>query len=71
MNTWREAALAYKDDGLRLKDIVEKIEAEFGLENMYARVRQYLHRQRVKAKKNELPEKKSVHSEPGTEILRR
>jgi UDP-2,3-diacylglucosamine pyrophosphatase LpxH len=58
MKTWKEAALAYKNDGLQLGVIVEKIETEFKLENMYDRVRQYLYRQRLKDKKAVTSEKR-------------
>lgn len=57
METWHEAALKYSESGLRLKTIVEKIETEFGLSDMYYRVRQYLYRCR---KNNESAGKQRV-----------
>lgn len=50
MNNWHELALKYFQEGLKYKEITEKIEAETGLTNMYESVRKYLYRQR---KKNE------------------
>lgn len=51
MNTWHERALEYDAQGLSNKEIVEKIESEFGLTNMYDSVRCYIYRQRKKAEK--------------------
>lgn len=48
MNIWHEAALAYASQGLSRKEIAEKIEAEFGLSNMYNAVKAYLNRQKHK-----------------------
>ena len=50
MNTWKEAALKYKRQGMKLKDIVEKIEEEFDCENYYGRVQRFLHRELNKPK---------------------
>lgn len=44
MNIWGKSAIEYKKQGLKLKDIVCKIEDEFNLTNMYSNVSQYLHR---------------------------
>lgn len=44
MNIWGKSAIEYKKQGLKLKDIVCKIEDEFNLTNMYSNVSQYLRR---------------------------
>ena len=45
MNDWQKSAvLYYTEKGLKPKQIAEKIEAEFGLKNMYNTVRNFLHR---------------------------
>lgn len=50
MQTWQEAALKYHAQGLRHRDIVAKIEAEFGLSNMYNAIRCYIYRHKKKPK---------------------
>lgn len=78
MNTWREVALECKAQGLKLKDIVGKIEEKFGLENMYGRVSQFLHREKKRAINNEEKRVTIQNQEPtyhdgkwdGTEIIR-
>lgn len=78
METWRKAALKYKSKGLKLGEIVEIIEDEFGLENMYGRVSQHLYREKKK-QKPKLEKRVSIQNqEPehyegkwdGTETLR-
>lgn len=59
MKTWQEAALEHSARGRKLKTIVRIIEKEYGLSDMYNRVRQYLYRQR-KAEKLKLDDKKRV-----------
>lgn len=68
MNTWHEAALAYREMGLTHKEIASKIESEFGLEDMYNKVRGYVYRQGCK-KKAKPVEKKSFDPEPGARAL--
>lgn len=48
MNNWHELALKYFKEGLKNKEISEKIEAELGLTSMYEAVRSYLYRQKKK-----------------------
>lgn len=50
MKTWQEAALEYFSQGVKRKEIAERIESEFGLSNMYDSVRGYIYRQSKKAK---------------------
>ena len=81
MNTWQERALELDAKGLRYKVIVEKIEEEFGLSDMYQKVRCYIYK-RTKAKDPIKPEEKKrvviqnqepeVHTSKwdGTDILR-
>ena len=52
MNTWQEAALGYSKQGLTRREIADKIESEFGLSNMYNKVKCYLYRE---AKKPQTP----------------
>lgn len=78
MNTWQERALELDAKGLGYKVIVEKIEEEFGLTDMYQKVRCYIYRNKNAKPKPE--EKKRVviqNQEPevhtskwdGTDIL--
>ena len=81
MNTWQERALELDAKGLRYKVIVEKIEEEFGLTDMYQKVRCYIYK-RTKAKDPIKPEEKKrvviqnqepeIHTSKwdGTDILR-
>ena len=50
MKTWHEVALQYDVEGLTYKEIASKIEAEFGLTDMYNTVRKYIYRKRKKMK---------------------
>lgn len=50
MNTWYERALEYYAQGLSKKEIAEKIEAEFGLTDMYNTVRCYIYKRTRKQK---------------------
>lgn len=50
MNTWKEAALKHRANGLKLRDIVSKIEEEFDLDNMYGRVSQFFYREKQRTK---------------------
>lgn len=52
MRIWHDAALMYAAQGLDNREITRRIEAEFGLTNMFNAVRHYLHRQRKQAKQN-------------------
>lgn len=56
MQIWHEKALEYRSQGLRYKDVTEKIESEFGLSNMYDAVRSYLVRNKDKEEKKSSPE---------------
>lgn len=77
MNNWHEAALKYSSQGLSHKEVTEKIEAEFGLENMYNAVRCYINRQKQKTGstekrvvvQNQEPEK-FISNWDGTHTLR-
>lgn len=60
MNTWKEVALEYSAEGMKPKEIAEKIEKEFGLTNMYNSVKCYLYRESKKAKKVHAEETKRV-----------
>lgn len=48
MKTWQKLALSYKEQGLKCKEITEKIEQECGLTDMYKKVRAYIYRKRDK-----------------------
>lgn len=50
MNAWQEAALKYSFQGLSHKEVAERIEFEFGLTDMYNKVRCYIWREKKKAK---------------------
>lgn len=56
MKDWQEAALKYAAQGTKMKEVVERIESEFGLSNMYNRVYGFIYRQ-TKKKKEEKPSK--------------
>lgn len=62
MNKWQEAALKYHDQGMNHKEVSNRIESEFGLSNMYNKVRCYIYRQskRKEAKKTKAQEPKRV-----------
>jgi hypothetical protein len=51
MVTWQERALELARTGLNMREVSDKIEAEFSLRNMYDAVRSYIYRQRKKADK--------------------
>lgn len=51
METWKELALDYKRQGLKCKEISDKLESDLGLKNMYKKVRNYIY----KADKKEKP----------------
>lgn len=57
MNEWQEAALKYHEQGASYKDVSDRIESEFGLSNMYNKVRCYIYRQAKQQKKEEKPAK--------------
>lgn len=81
MNTWHNRALELNAKGIKLTELAEIIEAEFGLTDMYNTVRCYIYRN-VKAKKADKPEEKKrvviqnqepeIHTSKwdGTDILR-
>lgn len=46
METWKKLALEYREQGLKCKEITEKIEAECNLTDMYKKVRAYIYRKR-------------------------
>jgi len=50
MDTWQKRSMYYSSLGMKTKDIVAKIESEFGLTNMYSKVTQHIFRQKKKAK---------------------
>lgn len=50
MKPWHKKALEYSEQGLTNRDITEKIESEFGLTNMYDRVRSYIYSKTKKKK---------------------
>lgn len=80
MRLWQKAALEYSAQGLSYKDIADRIESEFGLSNMYQRVRCFIYRQKQKNPTMKVEEKRVViqNQEPerhkanwdGTETLR-
>lgn len=79
MKTWQDAALEYSAQGLKLKDIVEKIESEFGESKMYGKISQHLYRCRKKKLKAKSEKRVAIQNqEPecyegkwdGTETLR-
>lgn len=70
MQTWQEAALAYTEQGLSRKETTQKIESEFGLSNMYNKVRCYIYRQskqKKKEEKTEKPQKRVILQNPRPE----
>lgn len=79
MKTWHERALELDAEGLKRTEIAEKIEAEFGLTDMYNTVRCYIYK-KTKRKEKPKAEKRVViqNQEPeihtskwdGTDILR-
>lgn len=80
MRLWQKAALEYAAQGLSYKDIADKIESDFGLSDMYQRVRCFVYKQRKKAKpqieeakrvavQNQEPERHTANWD-GTETLR-
>lgn len=60
MITWQNAALMYEAEGMKLRDIVAKIEDEFGLVNKYNSISQLLYRERQKRKNKPKLEKRVV-----------
>lgn len=50
MKDWQEAALKYSAQGTKMKEVVERIESEFGMSNMYNRVYGFIYRQTKKKK---------------------
>lgn len=59
MKDWQEAALKYFSKGMKKKEVTDKIESEFGLSNMYDKVRCFIYRQ-TKQKKAPIVETKRV-----------
>lgn len=53
MKEWQQVAVSYMNQGLRYCEIAKKIEEQFGLTNMYSKVREYLRYIKNKAKKLE------------------
>lgn len=49
MKTWQKLALKYREQGLKCKEITEKIESECGLTDMYKKVRAYIYRAHKKS----------------------
>lgn len=78
MNTWQKAALKYRSQGMKTGAIVDKIEEEFKLENMYRSVSQFLYREKKKREKKEEKRVAIQNQEPechsgkwdGTEVIR-
>lgn len=48
MNAWQKAVVEYAEAGLSYREIATRIESEFGMSDMYNRVRHYLYRYRKK-----------------------
>lgn len=57
LENWHEAALKYFRQGMKKKEVSDRIESEFGLSNMYNTVKHYLWRQTKKEEKEEKPSK--------------
>lgn len=55
MESWHEAALRYSSQGLKPKEVTAKIESEFGLTNMYYKVRDFIYRKRSKKTETQEP----------------
>ena len=55
MITWKEATLKYEAEGLALRDIVARVEDEFGLKNKYKSIECFLYRERKKRKYANIP----------------
>lgn len=72
MFKWQEKAMEYDSQGLKYKDIAEKIEDEFGLSDMYNRVRCYIYKRRKKLSKSTEETKHVViqNQEPTHHILK-
>jgi UDP-2,3-diacylglucosamine pyrophosphatase LpxH len=80
MKTWQEKALELTANGLGYQDVTKQIEEEFGLSDMYQRVRCYIYRAKAKGEIKPAEKKRvviqnqepSVHTSKwdGTEILR-
>lgn len=58
MNTWQKAALTYEAQGMKLKDIVAKVEEELKVEGYYNRIQLFLQRERKKRKNKTKTEKR-------------
>lgn len=79
MKIWQTLVLAYMDQGLKCKEITEKIESELGLSSMYHKVKHFYYKNRKK-EPAKVEEKRIIiqNQEPeyhnakwdGTEIIR-
>lgn len=79
LKTWQNLALRYRDQGLKCKEITEKIESECGLKVKYNTVKGFLYRNRKKSQGNTVEKRIAIQNqEPkyhnskwdGTEIIR-